>query len=594
MSNILENIDLDTPSLDFGTKLKLKMGNRRCHFRYDNKFSCTRADYHNVKLEIPNPLDDKFIIVKSDNNKCLKYHDNDDDDDNKLKLVSDRSSCTKFDITYYDIVSHGLKLQFDHNVGGKTVKLKCGIDGGHGDMVCQENNTFRSDLVLVDASNTNKVPAFRTIVDNLQKYNRALLNAATKETCKSTHSLIEKNSGKCLQTYPNELMKKRDHESAIRGLEEGHENAISRLEEDHEAKQTQIETERNQMQAKLESVSTLLPDNSNSYKFIDGTAADVDNPATCSGTVYYGMKNIPSNSSIRANLHALQQVPHYKKAVEGEFHCNDTFSQDAEFIHGNVKEANLSNDAKQKINNGDPTPGQQKQCICTPNTVNTGSQSTDGTRTLSCDGTVYFGRRHATGKPGNGDRATLEQLKAKNHFVYTTDGQEEVPCEDAFFKDHTFMEKIQMTDQNDINRRERGDPARGYYKQCICKPRPKEPLASPRENPFTISNVKSTNSQSHLFKIRDASNNICEYNSTTKTMECSNIDKPPYYILPTDTTNSSWRMCTQPNQCVKDDNGFDVRFLLNKTDQGNKFEINKLDQNNDSTPVGTYSVSPMC
>jgi len=62
-----------------------------------------------------------------------------------------------------------------------------------------------------------------------------------------------------------------------------------------------------------------------------------------------------------------------------------------------------------------------------------------------CSGTVYYGKRFAKGKPGEGDEINLDQLKAGKHKM-KKDVTGSIQCSNGVF----------------------GDPLPGFYKQCYC------------------------------------------------------------------------------------------------------------------------------
>lgn len=75
-------------------------------------------------------------------------------------------------------------------------------------------------------------------------------------------------------------------------------------------------------------------------------------------------------------------------------------------------------------------------------------------QTCTCDGTVIFGKRFVSGKPGNGETATLQDiLDSKLYKAEIIHGS--IQCDPAGFRSLGMAY---------------GDPAHGYYKQCYCAP----------------------------------------------------------------------------------------------------------------------------
>jgi hypothetical protein len=66
-------------------------------------------------------------------------------------------------------------------------------------------------------------------------------------------------------------------------------------------------------------------------------------------------------------------------------------------------------------------------------------------KTCKCNGTVYFGKKFAGGKPGNGRKATFDEMTRSNHKKKSVSG--EIKCAN-----------------NKL-----GDPTPGFYKQCWCQ-----------------------------------------------------------------------------------------------------------------------------
>lgn len=66
--------------------------------------------------------------------------------------------------------------------------------------------------------------------------------------------------------------------------------------------------------------------------------------------------------------------------------------------------------------------------------------------TCKCNGTVYFGKKFTSGKPGNGAITTLDAMKATPFKEKVVNG--EIGCHNGAF----------------------GDPVPGFYKHCICVP----------------------------------------------------------------------------------------------------------------------------
>ena len=70
----------------------------------------------------------------------------------------------------------------------------------------------------------------------------------------------------------------------------------------------------------------------------------------------------------------------------------------------------------------------------------------DDEASCSCTGTVFFGRKFVSGKPGSGATTSLDQLKTTGYKEKQATGS--VECSSAAMG---------------------GDPLRGYYKYCICQ-----------------------------------------------------------------------------------------------------------------------------
>ena len=64
----------------------------------------------------------------------------------------------------------------------------------------------------------------------------------------------------------------------------------------------------------------------------------------------------------------------------------------------------------------------------------------------SCTGTVYYGRRFVSGRPGSGTTTTLYELQQSGHTVRENSGS--ITCSNGVF----------------------GDPLGGVYKHCYCDP----------------------------------------------------------------------------------------------------------------------------
>jgi hypothetical protein len=155
----------------------------------------------------------------------------------------------------------------------------------------------------------------------------------------------------------------------------------------------------------------------------DSVCASEGETCTCKGTVTYGKKFVSGKPGSGTTITRISQMGSATKtkAVSGSVKCDSN-------------------------NLGDPLSGYYKQCFCTPSTKDTVCADGEG-KTCACSGTVTYGKKFLSGKPGTGTRTTTAaQMASSSTKTKKVSGS--VPCDNSNF----------------------GDPLTGYHKQCICTP----------------------------------------------------------------------------------------------------------------------------